>query len=99
MKEIYVCQGRWCSELDSGRVLAKVKKKLAPVFGKKQAKVCGCRCTGYCEQGVSVVVGDQVIHEVTEDNVFDKLADKNEYHSLHTIPTESDVEDDFLGDI
>ena len=98
-EDLYVCQGRWCRELGAERILKKLKKKFDPMFGKKVTSCAGCRCTSYCEEGVNIVIGeDQIIHNVTEENVFDKLSDKAQYRPLRR-DEEIDIVDDFLGDI
>jgi len=87
-KKIYICQGRWCRELGSERILEKVKEKLT----SDDVEVSGCRCTGYCERGVSVIVDGKIVHDVTEENVFDKIADTTEHRDLHA-PVEVEIED------
>ena len=98
-KEIYVCQGRWCRELGAERILEKLKKGLSVLFPDKETSVSGCRCTGYCEQGVSVLVNDKVVHEVTEENVFDTLKDKEAYRQKTPPQNASDTLDDLFFEL
>lgn len=99
MKEIHVCQGRWCYEIGSESVLRRLKKRFAPLLGNKEAKVQGCKCLGHCEMGLNMLVDGKVVNEVDEDNCIDKVLDPSQHRDARTQPLEIDLEDDFLGDL
>ena len=97
-KKIYVCQGRSCRAFGSSRILDLLKSKLGYRIPDKKFKVDSCKCTSFCQRAVSVRIGDKIIHDVTEDNVFDKIEDEKEHHNID--PGQRIViDDDFLGDI
>lgn len=98
-RTMYVCTGRSCRELGSERIYSLLRKKLAPLFGEKKAAVHTCNCLGYCEQGVTILVDDKVVHNVTEQNVFDTLQDESTHRPFRVVEEEIDITDDFLGDI
>lgn len=90
-EQIHICQGRWCSELGSSRILDKLKN----FFKGTDTDVVGCKCLGYCEQGVNAMRRGRVYHELTEENAIEQLKGLGRERRVDPV----DIEDNFLGDI
>lgn len=92
-QEIYICTGRWCHELGAKRLFKQVKK-----FFKQDSNtsVEQCRCLGYCEQGINAMKNGRIYHELTDENVIEKLTAST---GKERTGLKIDLSDDFLGDI
>ena len=87
---IYVCQDRWCHDHGAARILKKVRDFFVGTY-----EVEGCRCLGYCEQGVNAMKSGRMYHDLTEENVIGRLEEQGNKRGMKPV----EFVDDFLGDL
>ena len=93
MKTIKVCAGPVCKNRGTERIKEKIETDLQNQTEFDNINVEFCSCRGNCEFGPNIEVNGNVIGEISESNVIEKIKNAPE-EKIHI-----KIEDNFLNDI
>lgn len=69
MTSIYVCIGSGCHLKGSYQIIDKLKQLLATTETPGEVKLAASFCQGCCTEGVVVKINDELIKNVSPDNI------------------------------